>query len=83
MMGANWTIRTEASSLSDDWGLNRVKWWELKLCWLPKRCFLSGQDLWGKKAYKGVRYIHGPGDPVEDVYWIEKNEFLIWRLKHV
>lgn len=83
MMGANWTIRTEASSLSDDWGLNRVKWWELKLCWLPKRCFLSGQDLWGKKAYKGVRYIHGPGDPVEDVYWIEKNEFLMWRLKHV
>lgn len=64
-----------------DWILDRVKWWELKLCWLPKKCFLSGQNLWGKKAYKGVRYIHGPGEPVRDVYWIDQNEFIMWKLK--
>jgi hypothetical protein len=44
---------------------------------------LTGRSLWGRYAYRCVRYIHGPGDPVEDVYWIEKIEFLIWRLKNV
>lgn len=66
---------------SDDWGLKRVKYWEYKLCWLPRRCFLSGKKLWGKQAYVGVRYIHGPGKPIEDVYWISKEEFIIWKLK--
>jgi hypothetical protein len=69
--------------LSDDWGLNRVKGWDYRLCWLPAKCFLTGRSLWGHYAYRGVRYIHGPGEAVQDVYWIEKNEFLIWRLKSV
>ena len=73
----------DGSPPSQDWGLSRVKWWELKLCWLPKKCFLSGQGLWGRYAYKGARYIHGPGEPVEEVYWIDRNEFIMWRLKHV
>lgn len=71
------------SPLGDDWGLNRVKVWDYQLCWSPAKCFLTGRSLWGRFAYRGVRYIHGPGDPVEDVYWIEKTEFLIWRLKSV
>ena len=66
---------------SEDYGLKRVKYWDLKLCLLPKKCFLSGKNIWGKRAYYGERYIHGPGEPVVDTYWIEKNEFLIWNLK--
>ncbi len=64
-----------------NWGLNRAKAWELKLCWLPRTCFLSGQQLWGQQAYHGVRWIHGPGEPEEEEYWIAKNEFVIWKLK--
>ena len=71
----------QQSPITEDWGLNRVKYWELKLCWLPKKCFLSEKPLWGKRAYYGERYIHGPGEPVMDTYWIDKHEFLIWQLK--
>jgi hypothetical protein len=67
--------------LSSDWGLNKAKDWKLKLCWIPKDCFLSGKNLWGKRAYHGVRMITGPGEPVFEDYWIDKNEFLIWNLK--
>ena len=61
--------------------LNRAKRWELKLCWLPKKCYLTGKPLWGKLAYHGERWITGPGSPVVQHYWIDKHEFLIWQLK--
>lgn len=64
----------------EDYGLSRVKYWEYKLCWSPRTCFLSGKQLWGKRAYVGERYIHGPGEPVVDTYWISKEKFLLWQL---
>ncbi len=66
---------------SEDHGLSRATGWKLKLCWLPKKCFLTERQLWGKYAYHGVRMITGPGEPVYVDYWIEKNEFLLWNLK--
>ena len=67
---------------TEDWGLNRARGWKLKLCWTrPQTCFLTGKQLWGRQAYHGIRMIAGPGDPVIDDYWIEKNEFIIWQLK--
>ena len=69
------------SPLSEDWGLSRAKGWELKLCWLPRKCFLSKKPLWGKLAYVADRYIHGPGEPVIETYWIEKSEFIFWNLR--
>lgn len=69
------------SPLSDDWGLNRVKVWELKFCLFPKKCFLSKKPLWFRMAYRGKLWLHGPGEPVIDTYWINKHEFLLWRLK--
>jgi hypothetical protein len=70
----------QGSPPSEDWGLRRAKAWKLKICWRPQTCFLTGKQLWGKRAYHGVRLIHGPGEPVEDHYWVEKNEFLLWQL---
>lgn len=66
-----------------DWGLSRAKYWELKLCWLPKKCFLTDRSLWGQQAYHGERWITGPDSPVVEHYWIDRNEFIMWRLKHV
>jgi len=71
----------QQSPASEDWGLGRASNWRLKLCWAPKSCFLTGKKLWGKKAYCGTRIITGPGDPVITDYWIEKDEFIVWRLK--
>ncbi len=66
---------------SEDWGLCRAQYWKLKLCWLPKKCFITGKTLWGEFAYHGERWITGPGEPIVEHYWIEKTEFLIWNLK--
>jgi len=72
---------TALKANSQDWGLNRVKAWDLELCWLPRTCFFSGHQLWGQCAYHGERLITGPGEPVVEHYWIEKNEFIMWQLK--
>lgn len=71
----------DQSPPSEDWGLNRAQRWDLKFCWLPKECFLTGQKLWGKLAYRGIRWIHGPGEPIEQIYWVDKDEFLLWNLR--
>jgi hypothetical protein len=64
----------------EDYGLSRARDWKLKLCWLPKKCFLTEKPLWGKRAYHGVRGISGPGEPVLVDYWIDKYEFVKWQL---
>jgi hypothetical protein len=70
------------SPLEEDWGLNKAQNWKLKLCWVkPRNCFLTGKPLWGKRAYHGVRTIHGPGEPVYEDYWIDRDQFLLWNLK--
>jgi hypothetical protein len=67
--------------LSQNWGLQRAQYWKLRLCWIPKKCYLSKKNLWCKFAYRGERWITGPGEPIVEYYWIEKTEFLIWNLK--
>lgn len=71
----------QGSPPSEDYGLSRAGFWKLKLCWLPKKCFLTGKDLWGKRAYRGERWITGPGEPIVEYYWIEKHQFMFWNLK--
>ena len=66
---------------SQDWGLQRAGGWELKFCWIPEYCFLTGKSLWGKRAYRGENWITGPGLPIVEYFWIEKHEFLIWNLR--
>lgn len=56
--------------------------WQLKFCWLPQTCMLSGQRIWLKYAYCGTRLITGPGEPVVEKYWHSRLEHLIWVLKH-
>jgi hypothetical protein len=58
----------QQAPLSEDWGLNRTRGWKLKLCWIPKKCFLSEKPLWGKIAYYGENWITGPGDPIVQKY---------------
>ena len=64
----------------EDWGLNKVNNWVYKFCWKPQECFLTGKSIWGKRAYYGTRIITGPGEPVYDEYWIDRDNFLLWQL---
>lgn len=71
----------EKSPVNKSWGIDRAKGWKLKLCLIPRTCCLSNKRLWGKYAYHGTRWIHGPGEPVQDEYWVDQKEFLLWQLK--
>lgn len=70
----------QQSPRKEDWGLNKVVNWKYKFCWRPQTCFLTSKPLWGKRAYHGTRMITGPGTPVFDDYWIDRDEFLLWQL---
>ena len=70
----------QQSPRGEDWGLQKAKGWKLKMCWQPQTCFLTGKQLWGKRAYHAVRTITGPGTPVFEDYWIERDQFLLWNL---
>ena len=70
----------QQAPISGSWGLSRAIGWKLKICWIPKKCFLSEKPLWGKQAYHAQRIITGPGDPVIENYWLDKTEFIKWQL---
>jgi len=55
--------------------------WYLKFAWLPQTCDKTGQKIWLKQSYRGIRMITGPGDPVFEYRWIDKHEWLLQKLK--
>jgi hypothetical protein len=59
----------------------RAQW---KLCrnvW-PHRCALTGRMLWpGTLAYRGRAVWTGPGEPVIEHRWHDRQEHLVWQLK--
>jgi len=77
------TMSVTQAPQAEDWGLSRASEWKLELCWTPQTCFLTGQQLWFRYAFHGTRLITGPGDPVVDHYWINRNEFIMWNLKRI
>ena len=54
---------------------------ELKCAWLPKTCYLTGNRIWLKKAYRMTRIITGPGESILEYRWHDKNTHIIWLLK--
>ena len=57
-----------------EWKLCRVVW--------PKLCEISGRRLWpGTLAYRGLATWHGPGTPVVEEHWHDRQEHLMWQLK--
>lgn len=53
---------------------------ELCFAWLPKHCALSHKTIWLKNAYRLIVTYTGPGDPVIESRWHDKNEHIIWKL---
>jgi hypothetical protein len=48
---------------------------------LPRRCFLSNKKIWLKKCEVVVCMVTGPGEPVWETYWCDRNEFLLHELR--
>jgi len=63
--------------------IKRVQDWQLKFAVVPHRCAVSGQQIWLESAYRGTRIVTGPGTPIVEHFWINRSEFVIWRLKNV
>lgn len=57
--------------------------WNLKFSFLPHRCDFSNKLIWLEYAYQGVRYYHGPGEPVCEIRWLTKGEFIFGKLKEI
>jgi hypothetical protein len=49
---------------------------QYKFVIFPKRCFISNKLLWLTFAYKQTAMYTGPGDPVFEDRWCERNEFI-------
>lgn len=47
----------------------------------PKICFLTGKIIWLKVAYKETAMWTGPGDPVFETNWYDKDAYLIAKLR--
>lgn len=60
--------------------VNRAVWY-LKFCWVPKRCWISNNWIWLTKAYKGTAMWYGPGDPVFEYHWVNKDQYLMAKIK--
>ena len=54
---------------------------ELKRSWWPRSCYRSKSLLWFCWAYRARRIITGPGDPIVEDRWYDRNEFLILKLQ--
>lgn len=64
-----------------EYALSKTSNWELKFALVPHRCCKSQRLMWLTYAYKGTRIITGPGTPVIETFWMNKEDFIIWRLK--
>jgi hypothetical protein len=53
---------------------------ELKFAWLPQTCDISGRRIWLKTGYRMTRMITGPGTPIFEHRWHDKNTHIIWKL---
>lgn len=62
-------------------GFYRRADWLLKFSWLPQRCCKTGKLIWLRKSYRGTVVWTGPGEPVVETRWVDKDRFLILKLK--
>ena len=56
---------------------------EIEFVILPKKCFLTGRVLMLENAYKQTALWTGPGDPIFEYRWYDKDEFLVARIKGI
>lgn len=55
--------------------------WQLKYSLWPRRCYYTGKILWFKLAYKGTSMLTGPGKPISEYRWCERQEYLFLKIK--
>lgn len=55
---------------------------KLKFALFPHKCVLTGRRIWLEKAYRSYeRYYGYNGEGVTYVHWVDKNEYIMWKLR--
>jgi len=55
--------------------------WKKQLSIIPRYCFYSNKLIWLQMAYKGTAMWTGPGEPVFEHRWVNKNQYLLEKVK--
>lgn len=54
---------------------------EIKLVIWPRRCHISQRWLWLELVYRQTAMWTGPGEPVFEYRWYDRDEFLVASLR--
>jgi len=55
--------------------------WHVKFAWWPRRCWLSGRQLWLTRAYQGTAMWTGPSNTVFEYRWVDRDQYLVAKIK--
>lgn len=69
------------STMLNDYFMDHVVGRQLKFALMPRHCYITGRLLWLENAYCITAMYTGPGEPIFEYRWYDKNEYLIARLK--
>ena len=81
MMGTGYVGKKRMAAGRDDGFYRRCVGWELSFAWLPERCDLTGRRIWLKEAWRGTSVLTGPGEPIIEHRWHDRDEHLVFLLK--
>jgi hypothetical protein len=69
------------SPIPNDYFMDHVVGRQLKVALMPRHCHITNRLLWLEYAYCITAMYTGPGEPIFEYRWYDKNEYLIARLK--
>lgn len=60
--------------------VNRAIWYK-EFVWWPRRCWISNRWIWLTQAYQGVAIWTGPGTPMFEYHWVDRDQYLMEKIK--
>jgi hypothetical protein len=70
------------NSMDDSWKRHCIGW-EFVFSVVPRRCHLSNKLIWMRRGYRGIAMWTGPGEPAFDIRWVDRNEYLLAKIKGI
>lgn len=60
---------------------DNIRGTHIRFVWFPQKCRITGKRLWLEDAYVQIAMYTGPGEPIFEYRWYDKDEFLISKIK--
>jgi len=75
------TLMIYKEETADEAFKRRCIGWQLKYSLWPRRCHYTKKLLWLTLAYEGTSILTGPGEPIFEHRWCERQEYLFLKIK--